>query len=183
VHKAGDAYTFVHLDPGKAKDEVINDGPFFSHFPPSEREIRAFAKTGSGQNKILNTLNCGCFFTPQAGTLQTVADGGATVVSAATSLGMARKCDHGQLGFPKSFFDPVKKRRIHYGWCEKRLFLRHLYIKTNILPRQARDKHRENSKKSGVFRRVQGPGLGSAPTCQVSSTLLLFSFLLFSVCL
>ena len=37
--------------------------------------------------------------------------------------------------------------------CEKRHFLRHLYIKTNILPRQARDKHRENSKKSGVFRR------------------------------
>jgi hypothetical protein len=29
--------------------------------------------------------------------------------------------------------------------------LRHLYIKTIILPRQARDKHRENSKKSGVF--------------------------------
>jgi hypothetical protein len=26
-------------------------------------------------------------------------------------------------------------------WCEKRHFLRHLYIKTNILPRQARDKH------------------------------------------
>ena len=26
-------------------------------------------------------------------------------------------------------------------------FLRHLYIKTIILPRQARDKHRENSKK------------------------------------
>jgi hypothetical protein len=35
------------------------------------------------------------------------------------------------------------------------IFLRHLYIKTNILPRQARDKHRENSKKSGcVFRRT-----------------------------
>jgi len=29
----------------------------------------------------------------------------------------------------------------------KRHFLRHLYIKTNILPRQARDKHRKNSKK------------------------------------
>eukprot|EP01046_Picozoa_sp_COSAG06_P011280 COSAG06_NODE_640_length_13515_cov_6.190206_8_plen_119_part_00 len=38
--------------------------------------------------------------------------------------------------------------------CEKRHFLRHLYIKTNILPRQARDKHKENSKKSGVFRRT-----------------------------
>ena len=29
----------------------------------------------------------------------------------------------------------------------KRHFLRHLYIKCIILPRQARDKHRENSKK------------------------------------
>jgi hypothetical protein len=29
----------------------------------------------------------------------------------------------------------------------KTYFLRHLYIKTNILPRQARDKHRKNSKK------------------------------------
>jgi hypothetical protein len=27
----------------------------------------------------------------------------------------------------------------------------HLYIKTNILPRQARDKHRENSKKMSRF--------------------------------
>eukprot|EP01046_Picozoa_sp_COSAG06_P000560 COSAG06_NODE_16_length_34949_cov_31.500832_16_plen_65_part_00 len=29
----------------------------------------------------------------------------------------------------------------------KRHFLRHLYIKCIILPRQARDEHRENSKK------------------------------------
>jgi hypothetical protein len=33
----------------------------------------------------------------------------------------------------------------------KRHFLRHLYIKCIILPRQARDKHRENYKKSAVF--------------------------------
>eukprot|EP01046_Picozoa_sp_COSAG06_P046017 COSAG06_NODE_6454_length_2925_cov_3.208776_3_plen_84_part_00 len=31
--------------------------------------------------------------------------------------------------------------------CGKTVFLSHLYIKTNILPRQALDKHRENSKK------------------------------------
>jgi len=31
--------------------------------------------------------------------------------------------------------------------CGKRHFLSHLYIKCIILPRQARDKHRENSKK------------------------------------
>ena len=30
-------------------------------------------------------------------------------------------------------------------------FLRHLYIKMNILRRQARDKHRENSKKRGIY--------------------------------
>jgi hypothetical protein len=35
--------------------------------------------------------------------------------------------------------------------CEKRHFWRDLYVKTIILPRQAQDKHRENSKKSGVF--------------------------------
>jgi hypothetical protein len=35
--------------------------------------------------------------------------------------------------------------------CEKRHFLRHLYIKTIILPRQARDEHRENRERSGVF--------------------------------
>jgi hypothetical protein len=33
------------------------------------------------------------------------------------------------------------------GSARKRHFLRHLYIKIIILPRQARDKHRENSKK------------------------------------
>ena len=32
-------------------------------------------------------------------------------------------------------------------WCEKRHFLRHLCIKTNLLPRQARDKHRGNQKR------------------------------------
>eukprot|EP01046_Picozoa_sp_COSAG06_P039961 COSAG06_NODE_4784_length_3957_cov_4.801970_5_plen_93_part_00 len=30
-------------------------------------------------------------------------------------------------------------------------FLSHLYIRMNILPRQARDKHRENSKKMPFF--------------------------------
>jgi hypothetical protein len=39
--------------------------------------------------------------------------------------------------------------------CEKRHFLSHLYIKCIFLPRQARDKHRENSKKSGVLCRQQ----------------------------
>jgi hypothetical protein len=33
----------------------------------------------------------------------------------------------------------------------KRVFLRHLYIKCIILPRQARDKHREISKKGRRF--------------------------------
>jgi hypothetical protein len=34
----------------------------------------------------------------------------------------------------------------------KRHFLRHLYIKCIILPRQARDKHREDSKKTVLLR-------------------------------
>jgi hypothetical protein len=38
----------------------------------------------------------------------------------------------------------TQRKRRHRA--RKRHFLRHLYIKTNILPRQARDKHRENSK-------------------------------------
>eukprot|EP01046_Picozoa_sp_COSAG06_P040096 COSAG06_NODE_4816_length_3933_cov_8.111633_2_plen_86_part_00 len=33
----------------------------------------------------------------------------------------------------------------------KTAFLSHFYIKTNILPRQALDKHGENSKKGAVF--------------------------------
>jgi hypothetical protein len=37
--------------------------------------------------------------------------------------------------------------------CERKTaFLSHLCTKTIILPRQARDKHRENSKKDAVFR-------------------------------
>jgi hypothetical protein len=52
--------------------------------------------------------------------------------------------------------DAFNYSRSHLGFqtavgCEKRHFLRHLCIKTNILPRQARDKHRENSQKSGVL--------------------------------
>jgi len=35
--------------------------------------------------------------------------------------------------------------------CEKRHFVRHLYINMHHLPRQARDKHRENSKKEWRF--------------------------------
>jgi hypothetical protein len=35
--------------------------------------------------------------------------------------------------------------------CEKRHFFSNLYIKTIVLPRQAQDKHRENSKKMPFF--------------------------------
>jgi hypothetical protein len=53
----------------------------------------------------------------EAGTLDPVKGNGATVMNAA-SLGYSYKCDHGSFGFPKSFDDPVKKRRIHYGWVQ-----------------------------------------------------------------
>eukprot|EP01046_Picozoa_sp_COSAG06_P017415 COSAG06_NODE_1183_length_10357_cov_17.781244_4_plen_558_part_00 len=42
----------------------------------------------------------------------------------------------------------------------KRLFLSHLYIETIILPRQARDKHRESTQKQNVF--PQGMGMSIA---------------------
>ena len=38
----------------------------------------------------------------------------------------------------------------------KRHFLSHLYIKCIILPRQARDKHRESTQKSAVFSQAEG---------------------------
>jgi hypothetical protein len=52
----------------------------------------------------------------------------------------------------------VDARRHSCGYLRKTAFLHHLCIKfkTIILPRQARDKHRENSKKSGVFRTAVG---------------------------
>jgi len=63
-----------------------------------------------------------------------------------------------------------------YIKARKRHFLSHLYIKCIILPRQARDKHRENSKKSAVF-----PGLGadhiSKTLGKLKAPLLLPSFL------
>jgi ectoine hydroxylase-related dioxygenase (phytanoyl-CoA dioxygenase family) len=54
-----------------------------------------------------------------------------------------------------SFGWPLSRRRYCLSWLRpemnmqvrKRHFLRHLYIKCIILPRQARDEHRENSKK------------------------------------
>jgi hypothetical protein len=45
----------------------------------------------------------------------------------------------------------------------KRHFLRHLYIKCIILPRQARDKHRENSKKGRFLAAPFEPGVGRTP--------------------
>eukprot|EP01044_Picomonas_judraskeda_P000440 COSAG03_NODE_19_length_21645_cov_17.937532_17_plen_489_part_00 len=54
----------------------------------------------------------------EAGTIATIDDGGATVMSATSTLGYPPKCDHGSYGFPKSFFDPVKKRRLQYGWVQ-----------------------------------------------------------------
>jgi hypothetical protein len=40
----------------------------------------------------------------------------------------------------------------------KRHFLRHLYIKCIILPRQARDKHRQSTQKSAVFSQASSSG-------------------------
>jgi hypothetical protein len=51
--------------------------------------------------------------------------------------------------------------------CETRHFLSHLYISTNFLPRQARDRHRENSKTEWRFLRwtdLGGRGCRHAPS-------------------
>jgi hypothetical protein len=45
------------------------------------------------------------------------------------------------------------------GLVRKMVFFSHIYIKMLILPRQARDKHRENSKTTAVF--LLGCGAGS----------------------
>jgi hypothetical protein len=48
----------------------------------------------------------------------------------------------------------IRVRDHHAQQVRKRHFLRHLYIKCITLPRQAQDKHRENSKKNGVFSQI-----------------------------
>jgi hypothetical protein len=54
----------------------------------------------------------------------------------------------------------IPLRATHFAWgnqVKKRLpFLRHLYMETFILPRQARDKRRESTQKTGVFPQVKG---------------------------
>jgi hypothetical protein len=52
----------------------------------------------------------------------------------------------------KTVFSQVGTGRFDIG--KKTGFLSHLYIKVIFLPRQARDKHRENSKKRGRFLEV-----------------------------
>ena len=44
-----------------------------------------------------------------------------------------------------------KRSVLGIKWRKNSVFLSHLYIKTNILPRQARDKHRETSEKGQVY--------------------------------
>ena len=49
------------------------------------------------------------------------------------------------------------------GGLRKTAFWSHLYVKTIILPRQARDKHREISKKDAVFRTCGRPAARGRP--------------------
>jgi CRP-like cAMP-binding protein len=65
---------------------------------------------------------------------------GETIPTPQSTTGLAQT-DSSNLYTPGGSTDWSKVR------CEKRHFLSHLYIKMLILPRQARDKHRENSKK------------------------------------
>eukprot|EP01046_Picozoa_sp_COSAG06_P059105 COSAG06_NODE_12110_length_1422_cov_2.312295_1_plen_106_part_00 len=45
------------------------------------------------------------------------------------------------------------------AWARKRHFLSHLYIKCIILPRQARDEHREKHSKKVPFSQASGDGV------------------------
>jgi hypothetical protein len=50
-----------------------------------------------------------------------------------------------------NWFEQSQAGQTNWTQVKKRVILRHFYIKCIILPRQARDKHRENSKKRAVF--------------------------------
>jgi hypothetical protein len=58
---------------------------------------------------------------------------------------LAERFHHERRGEVQSVVARLRRR------CEKRHFLRHLYIKTIILPRLARDKHRESTQNKGAF--------------------------------
>ena len=62
------------------------------------------------------------------------------------SLSLCRLCVCGCMSYGiMRTTDPVGAASVAIDRCEKRHFFSHLYIKCIILPRQARDKHRENS--------------------------------------
>jgi hypothetical protein len=54
-------------------------------------------------------------------------------------------------GFHRMSVSTLWLASVFFSGLRKTAFLRHLYIKTIILPRQAWDKHRENSKKDVPF--------------------------------
>jgi hypothetical protein len=72
----------------------------------------------------------------------------------------------------------VKTRRCFAPFCTQNdhvtAFLSHLYIKTMILPRQARDKHRENSQKRCIFLQERAvrtrPSLSEPPLSYCKTT-------------
>jgi hypothetical protein len=68
------------------------------------------------------------------------------LVGSQTTAGGAVASGGGGYG-GRGFFDEQALTVRRQQQVRKRHFLRHLYIKCIILPRQARDKHRENSKK------------------------------------
>jgi hypothetical protein len=62
--------------------------------------------------------------------------------------------------------------------CEKRHFLRHLYLKTNISPRQARDKHRESTQKTDVpFRAGEYPDYNNGHSISLRERVALLTYM------
>jgi hypothetical protein len=75
----------------------------------------------------------------------------------------------GEEGYFKMVWDFTDEFNVTHSSCgvgkvRKRHFLSHLYIKINILPRQARDEHRENSKKVPFSLRVLSRGCRTCPS-------------------
>ena len=58
---------------------------------------------------------------------------------------------------------------------KKTVFLSHLYIKMIIMPRQARDKHRENSKRETGFLQSSSSGCSKSATRGANEQLLFWS--------
>jgi hypothetical protein len=76
------------------------------------------------------------------------------------------------------WFQAVTARTMLSG-AEKRVFLRHFILKMIVSPRQARDKHRENSTKDAFLQEMSSTTVGAAADDERKSCLLLHCAIFF----